>query len=139
MRITLDTNQFIRALMRPPDLATFVMAWQARRFIVVCSLPLLEEYILVMEYAEIAPLLYPELRRIFFDLLIHEMELVELYDIPRVCRDPDDDKVVATALSNNVNYLITDDDDLRTTSINALLADYGVELATIDELITMLD
>lgn len=37
MRITLDTNQFLRALMRPPELATFVMAWQARRFTVVCS------------------------------------------------------------------------------------------------------
>jgi hypothetical protein len=39
MRITLDTNQLVRALMRPPELATFVMAWEARRFNILHSSP----------------------------------------------------------------------------------------------------
>ena len=37
MRIILDTNQLLRALMRPPELATFIMAWQAHYFTIVCS------------------------------------------------------------------------------------------------------
>lgn len=37
MRITLDTNQLVRALMRPPELAVFLMAWEARRFTIVAS------------------------------------------------------------------------------------------------------
>ena len=64
MRITIDTNQFVRALMRPPELATFVMAWQARRFTVVCSQELLQEYETVLRYPKIAELIYPELRRV---------------------------------------------------------------------------
>jgi|GEM_PF-4512453 len=48
MRITLDTNQLVRALMRPPPLATFVMAWESRRFTVVGSSQLLDEYLAVL-------------------------------------------------------------------------------------------
>jgi len=50
LRITLDSNQLLRAIMRPPELATFVMAWQARRFTVITSAELLEEYELVLNY-----------------------------------------------------------------------------------------
>lgn len=113
MRITLDTNQLVRALMRPPQLATFLMAWEAKRFTIVCSPPLLAEYLLVLDYKEIAELIYPELRRIFFAHLLQEIELVDLPEIPRICRDPDDDKVIATAIYGTVDYLVTADEDLR--------------------------
>ena len=105
MRITLDTNQFVRSLMRPPELATFVMAWQAQRFTVVCSSQLIEEYELVLEYPKIAELIFPELRRIFLAQLVHEIEFVDLPTIAPICRDPDDDKVIATAVYGSVEYL----------------------------------
>lgn len=139
MRITLDTNQFLRALMRPPELATFVMAWQARRFTVVCSTQLLEEYEQVLEYPKIARLLFPELRRIFLAQLAHEMELVELPEIAAICRDPDDDKVIATAVYGNVDYLATTDDDLRVEPVVGILQAEGINLTTIDEIVMMLD
>lgn len=44
MRIVLDTNQLVRALARPPEFATFVMAWASARFTVVCSDELFNEY-----------------------------------------------------------------------------------------------
>lgn len=84
MRIALDTNQLIRALMRPPQLATFIMAWQENRFTVVCSRPLLDEYLLVLEYPAIAELIYPELRRVFFAQLRPELEMISLPEIPAV-------------------------------------------------------
>jgi predicted nucleic acid-binding protein len=65
MRITLDTNQLVRALVRPPGLATFVMAWEGKRFMVVCSKLLREEYDRVLANPEIATLIYPELLRAF--------------------------------------------------------------------------
>ncbi len=49
LRIVLDTNQLVKALMRPPELVTFIMAWEARRFTVICSTELLQEYQLVLK------------------------------------------------------------------------------------------
>lgn len=139
MRIVVDTNQLIRALMRPPQLATFIMAWQASRFTVVCSRQLLDEYLLVLDYPEITELLYPELRRAFSAQLLPEIELFDLPEIPAVCRDPEDDKVLATALWGAVDYLVTADGDLTTPAIAELLRREGIGLATIDEIMARFD
>ncbi len=139
MRITLDTNQLVRALMRPPGLATFIMAWQAKRFTIVGSAELLEEYEAVLAYPEITELIYPELRRIFFNQLRDEIELVDLPDVPAVCRDPDDDKVIATAIIGMVDYLATGDDDLRSKRVAEILRHEGITLITIDEVLHILD
>jgi predicted nucleic acid-binding protein len=88
MRITVDTNQLIRALMRPPELATFIMAWQADRFTVVCSHQLLNEYLLVLDYPESAELIYPELRRVFLGQILPKVELFDLTEIAVVCQQP---------------------------------------------------
>ena len=139
MCITLDTNQLIRALMRPPQLATLLMAWESRRFAVVASAELLDEYERVLAYPDVATLLDPELVRAFCSHLMPDIEVVVLPEIPRVCRDPDDDKVVATALFGEVDYLITADDDLRTPEIIVLLDEAGITAISTDELIALLD
>jgi predicted nucleic acid-binding protein len=82
MRITLDTNQLVRSLMRPPQLATFIMAWEAKRFDVICSLQLLDEYERVLGYPDVAKLIYPELLRTFHSHLIHDVKLIEVLHIP---------------------------------------------------------
>ena len=139
MRVTLDTNQLMCALMRPPDLATFVMAWQARRFTVVCSAQLQAEYEVVLQYPKLAGLLFPELRRIFLTQWADKMEMVDLPEIAPICRDPDDDKVIATAIYGGVDYLATTDKDLRVEPVVSILRAAGVELTTIDEIVTMLE
>ena len=50
MRVVLDTNQLVAALLRPPELATFVMAWESARFTVVVSPELIDEYLHVPAY-----------------------------------------------------------------------------------------
>ena len=112
MRITLDTNQFVRALMRPPELATFVMAWQAKRFTVVSSPQLLQEYEIVLQYPKIAELIFPELRRVVLTQLASEIELVDLPEIPAICRDPDDDRLIACAVVGGADVIVSGDDDL---------------------------
>lgn len=97
MRI-LDTNQLVWALARPPELATFVMAWASARFTVVCSDDLLDEYEQVLSRHYVHELIYPESLRAFRNYLVDEIELIELQSFPAVCRDPDDDKVIATAI-----------------------------------------
>jgi putative PIN family toxin of toxin-antitoxin system len=137
MRITLDTNQLVRALMRPPQLATFVMAWEARRFVVVGSSILLEEYERVLSYPEVVRLIYPELLRAFRTHLIHDIELVYVPEIAPICRDPDDDKVIATAVFGLVEYLLTEDNDLRTPAVIAALRNADITVISMNELIRL--
>jgi putative PIN family toxin of toxin-antitoxin system len=139
LRITLDINQLVRALMRPPELATFVMAWQSRRFTIVCSRPLLEEYLLVLDCPEIAELIYPEVRRVFLTQLLALLEIIDLPEIPAICRDPADDKVLATALWGDVDYLVTADHDLTTPAVTQMLYQEGTAHCTIDDLLHLLD
>lgn len=139
MRIVLDTNQLIRALMRPPQLATFIMSWEGRRFTVVCSRPLLVEYAFVLERPEIAELIYPELRRVFLERLQHEFAMVSVPEnLPAICRDPSDDKLVATALYGQVDYLITADADLRTAAVSQVLSRQNIAILSMDELVARL-
>jgi len=138
MRITLDTNQLVRALMRPPELATFVMAWEARRFIVVGSRPLMDEYERVLAHPDVSGLIYPELLRAFRSHLVHDIELVEVPEIPPISRDPDDDKVIATAIFGMVDYLLTADDDLSTPAIVEALRRAGIAIVPLDEFFDIL-
>jgi uncharacterized protein len=138
MRITLDTNQLVRALMRPPELATFVMAWESRRFSIICSLALLEEYDRVLAYPEVAYLIFPELLRAFRSHLIYDIEIIDPIPIIQICRDPDDDKVIATAIAGKVDYLVTDDNDLLTPEVAELLRNAGIATISADALVKLL-
>lgn len=126
MRITLDT-------------ATFLMAWESRRFTVMASTELIDEYKRVLAYPEIALLIFPELLRAFQSHLMKDIEVVVIPEAIHICRDPDDDKVIATALYGMVDYLVTEDNDLKTVEISDILRGVGIEIVSSNELIKMLD
>lgn len=65
--------------------------------------------------------------------------MITLPAIPPVCRDPADDKVLATALWGRVDYLITADGDLTTPAVAQMLRSEGILISTIDGLIIELD
>lgn len=115
------------------------MAWESRRFAIVASPELLDEYERVLAFPDVAALIEPESLLAFRSHLIHDIELIMLPEIPRLCRDPADDKVLATALYGQVDCLITADDDPRTPEILTLLHEAGIRVLTIDELIALLD
>lgn len=139
MRVVLDTNQLVAALLRPPELATFVMAWESARFTVVASPELIDEYLHVLAYPEIASLIYPELLRAFESHLLHDIELVEPPETPRICRDPDDDKVIAAAIYGLVDFILTVDKDLVAHEVEAILGQMGIAVTTGATLIHLLD
>jgi putative PIN family toxin of toxin-antitoxin system len=97
MRVVIDTNQLVAALVRPPELATLIIAWESGRFLVIASPAMLDEYQRVLAYPEVAQLIYPELLRTFRTHLLADIEVIVPPETPRLCRDPDDDKVIATA------------------------------------------
>ncbi len=139
MRIVLDTNQLVWALARPPELATFVMAWASARFTVVCSAELFDEYEHVLRRSYIQPLLYPESLRAFRSYLVDAIDLIELRPFPALCRDPDDDKVIATAIQGEADYLLTADEDILARNVLQVLQQSRIQVITIDEFIVQLD
>ena len=89
-------------------------------------------------HPDIKILIYPELSRAFNSHLKDDLEMVQLPEVPRICRDPDDDKVIATAIYGMVDYLVTDDEDLKATAVVESLRKAGIEIITMDALIVML-
>ena len=57
-------------------------------------------------------MVYPELRRAFHSHLLEDIEIVMPPETPRLCRDPDDDKVIAVAIYGLADYVVTVDQDL---------------------------
>lgn len=139
MRIVLDTNELVRALMRPSNLATFIMAWQSARFAVVASKELLAEYEYVLAEPVIAAAIAPESVRAFRNYLIHNIESIQVTSMAPICRDPDDDKVIAAAIWGQVDYLVTQDNDLLTKNVLDLLQQHRITVISVDQLIRLLD
>ena len=71
--------------------------------------------------------------------LLDLIEFIDLEPYPAVCRDPDDDKVIATAIQGQVDYLPTADTDIRARDVNDLLQRANIQVTTIDELIVKID
>ena len=139
MRVVLDTNQLVAALMRPPELATFMMAWESALFTVVASPTMIDEYRYVLAYPQVASLIYPELLRAFTSHLLGDIELVQPPETPRVCRDPDDDKVVAAAIYGLADYILTLDEDLMAPDVAVTLEEMGISVTSGANLLHILD
>ena len=139
MRVVLDTNQLVAALVRPPELATLLMAWESARFVPIASPALIDEYQHVLAYPEIADMVYPELRRAFQSHLFDDIEIVMPLETPRLCRDPDDDKVIAVAIYGLADYVVTVDQDLLDGEIVKYLEEWGIGVISGDQLVRLLD
>ena len=83
--------------------------------------------------------MYPELLRAFKTHLVDDIELVAPDEVPRLSRDPDDDKVLAVAIYGLVDYLVTIDEDLLTISVRTLLSEMGINVIDGDGLLRLLD
>ena len=139
MCVVLDTNQLVAALVRPPELATLLMAWESARFVPIASPALVDEYQHVLAYPEIADMVYPELRRAFQSHLFDDIEIVMPPETPRLCRDPDDDKVIAVAIYGLADYVVSIDQDLWDGEIVKYLEEWGIGVISGDQLVRLLD
>ena len=111
--VVVDTNVFIRGLLRSAVVVPLINAWKANRF----RLLTLEE--LLPELVEV--LARPKLRKYFQEeqvkellLLIYEQgKVVEPSEHVNFCRDPKDNIFLDVAIAGQADYLVTEDDDLR--------------------------
>jgi hypothetical protein len=115
LRAVFDTNVLVSYLLthRPP-IATLIDVYVAEEEIVLVTAPaLLEELDRVLQYPRLQRYYTEEERKRFVALLMALSDVVELPEtIPRICRDPDDDRIVACAVAGDADAIASGDDDL---------------------------
>jgi len=115
IRVVLDTNLLVSYLLthRPP-IATLVDHYLAREEIALVTAPeLLDELDRVLGYSRLQRYYTAAQRKRFVALVLALSEVVELPEsIPRICRDPDDDWVIACAVVGQADAIVSGDQDL---------------------------
>ena len=112
VRVVLDTNVLISALLFRGELSRIVGLWKKGKIVPLISKETFEELRTVLEYPKFS------LSRAERESLI-EHEILPFFEVVSVskhvkgaCRDPGDDKFLSCALSANADGIVTGDKDL---------------------------
>jgi len=114
----------------------------AGQFDVVVSIPLLEEIadVLTRPRIQIKYGLSTEEIEQFLHLLQERAIHVTPAGKLRLCRDPDDDLILETAVLGNAQYAVSRDDDLKgDIDLVAQMRSRGVEVLTVQHFLARLD
>ena len=115
IRAVFDTNLLVSYLLthRPPVATLIDRHLTEERFVLVTAPALLEELDRVLHYPRLQRYYSEAQRRRFVALIMAVSEVVELPEaIPRICRDPQDDQVIACAIAGRADLIVSGDRDL---------------------------
>jgi len=111
----LDTSLLVSYLLthRPPIATLIDQHLAGDHFVLVTAPELLAELDRVLAYPKLRQYYTEEEHKRFVALLMVLSEVVELPEtIPRICRDPDDDQVIACAVVGKADVIVSGDRDL---------------------------
>ena len=118
LRIVLDANVIISALIRPDSAPGRILraAVEGKAVHLVTSAPLLEELRAAIDYPRLQRYLkmIKQDKEEFVILLEQIADPFNIVDYPThgICRDPDDERYLQTALVGRVDYIVSGDRDL---------------------------
>ena len=113
IRVVLDTNTVISALLFSGTASPLVPLWQSRRITALVSRKILEEYLRVLAYPKFR-LSDREIRVLIEEEVLPFVETIRVRRrLAVVRRDPEDDKFLECAVAGRARYLVTGDRDLR--------------------------
>lgn len=110
MRITLDSNIFVNALIRqntPP--ALIYRAWRQRKFTLVSSEFQLSELNRVFRYRKLRKYINSLQAEFMIESIRYESIIIEDAPEINISPDKDDNHILAAALAGDCRYLITGD------------------------------
>lgn len=140
--VVIDTNVWVSAFLNSEGFpARLIQAGKAGSFSIVSSLPLLDELQEV--------LLRPRIMKIrhsteidveaFIAGVAAVVQLVAVSGEIRLCRDPDDDVILETAIQGKAAYVVSRDEDMtRDLDLLDYLRERGIETITVQRLINRL-
>ena len=136
-RAVIDTNVFIRALLKSPSAYSILEALLTAKFQLVIAEPLLAELAEVFSRPKFRRVIDVIAARELLALIVERAEVVEPALNPPACRDPDDEIVLAIAIAGKADFIVTGDDDLRADeSLRAAMRAWGVELLGVNGFLT---
>jgi len=112
MRVVLDTNTLVSALLFRGTTSRLVPVWQSGRIIPLVSRPILDEYLRVLSYPKFHLTAEEAWAIIAEDVLPFAETVRPAGRLSVPCRDPGDRKFLECAISGRSRYLVTGDKDL---------------------------
>ena len=112
LKVVLDTNVLVSALLFKGELSRLVDLWKKGNIIPVFSRETFREFKTVLGYPKFS-LTGQEIKMLIEEEVLPFFEIIEITDkIRGVCRDPDDDKFLACAVSASAEFIVSGDKDL---------------------------
>lgn len=111
-RVVLDTNVIISALLSPHGKPFACLSFVLDHAALIIAPELLDELETRLARPKFAKYVDQSKHRALVAQLALAAVTVELRGIVRVCRDPDDDKVLETAVLGRADCIVTGDEDL---------------------------
>jgi putative PIN family toxin of toxin-antitoxin system len=112
IRVVLDTNVLISALLLKGELSRIVGLWQKGKIAPVISKETFDELRTVLEYPKFS-LSRAEIKSLIEHDILPFFEVVNVSKhVKGACRDPGDDKFISCAISASVDWIVTGDKDL---------------------------
>lgn len=112
MKVIIDTNVFVSGVIWSGRPAQIVSKWVGGEFELTLSEELLAEYFEVIGRLSRRP----ELASHWQDILIKKATFVSVRQKVDICRDSDDNFILALGLASEADYLITGDKDILAIS-----------------------
>ena len=112
--VVFDTVVLVRGLMDPYSWWGKLIFEYTTKYRLIVAEPVVKEYLRVINRPELTSKYKVVPGRGITAVLdlVNTAKAVELEDIPCVCRDPGDDKYVATAKAGGAEFIVTEDLDL---------------------------
>jgi putative PIN family toxin of toxin-antitoxin system len=109
MRVVLDTNTLISAVLFSGTASGLVSLWQSGEITVLLSRAILQEYLRVLAYPKFS-LSGQDIRGLMEEELLPFVETVQIKrHLKVVTRDPEDNKFLECAVAGRAAYLVTGD------------------------------
>ena len=137
-----DTNVWISALINPRGHpARLKDAWLDNKFQIVVSVALLDELADVLSRPRICDKYHLKTEDIkeFLRLIAEKSITVTTTGTLHLCRDPDDDLMLETALNGNATFAVSRDDDLkRDQELISHMLEHGIEVLSVQRFLVRL-
>jgi uncharacterized protein len=111
MRLVVDTNVFVSAVLKANSLPFVVVRWIDRHGGFLKSAATEQEVLLVLQRPHIAAITIPSFREGLAQMLA-DAELVAITERIAACRDPKDDKFLELAVNGHADLIVSGDADL---------------------------
>jgi uncharacterized protein len=139
LRVVIDTNIWIRVLLRGQMALPVLEAFNQRQFQLVMSQYLFDELHEVWH----RPRLYKRISERQAVRLENQLksraDWIEVVTVPPTCRDVKDLPVLATAIDGKANIIVSGDNDLRADDkLRAAMASQGIQLLGVNSFLDRL-